>query len=310
MKYPESKPKKPASLKDEFDSPEDLNSVEEMDSYIKEPFELILDRPIFFYPVLFKWTQSIPAALILTQVIHWTRKLSKERDGWFYKTREQWEQETKLSPRQQRLGRKKLRKLGFLEEKFVGAPPKIWFHLGSRLQNLTLQMQPLQPLPRVTDIGDSRSRFYAHAHTKKQTTQTTNSLALAREGGIKEILGQGEGKLYQACKDFRQLVKKRTGKFYPDHILQKRWITLATSFVQDQLQGNQDHFLKVLDWYVKNIDGAYITECTSLPGFCEKFRQIEKARSRQAQSNGDSNPGETHNIVIIREHNPNLKDTW
>lgn len=105
------------------------------------------------------------------------------------------------------------------------------------------------------------------------------------------------------------MVKKRTGKNYPDHILQKRWITLTTSFVQDQLQGKQDHFLKVLDWYMKNIDGAYITECTSLPGFCEKFRQIEKARSRQAQSNGESDP-ETHNTVIIRKHNPNLKDTW
>ena len=126
-------------------------------------------------------------------------------------------------------------------------------------------------------------------------------------GGI--VSGTGEGRVFQACKDFRDMAKIRTGKTYTDHILQRRWITVATTFIQDQLQGNQDHFLKVLDWYVNNIDGEYIPECPSLPSFCDKFRQIEKARARHFKTTGES-PEENNITAVIHKHNPNLKDTW
>jgi len=118
-----------------------------------------------------------------------------------------------------------------------------------------------------------------------------------------------EGRVFQLCKDFRQLVKERTGKHYPDHIIQKRWTLILTSFIRDQLQGDQSRFVKVLDWYKDNIDGEFIPECSNLPMFCLKFRQIEKARSRHFKSNGESSDAPEVEAVF-HKHNSKIKDTW
>jgi hypothetical protein len=121
------------------------------------------------------------------------------------------------------------------------------------------------------------------------------------------MLLETEGRVFQACQDFRQFVKKRHGNHYSDHILQKRWITTVTAYIQDQLQGNQDHFLAVLDWYKLNVNGQYIPECFSLPGFCQKFHQIEKARSRET---GDEPvPARIQVTTVSPSHTP-IEDTW
>lgn len=58
---------------------------------------------------------SINAALMLSNAIYWTNRLPPERDGWFYKTRVEWEAETGLTRREQDKAREQLVARGLLE---------------------------------------------------------------------------------------------------------------------------------------------------------------------------------------------------
>lgn len=58
---------------------------------------------------------SINAALLLSNAIYWTNRLPPERDGWFYKTKPEWEKETGLSRKEQDRARQQLIENGLLE---------------------------------------------------------------------------------------------------------------------------------------------------------------------------------------------------
>jgi len=74
----------------------------------------------------------------MSQLCYWG--MMKSPDDWFYKTREQLELETGLKPHEQRKMRKLLREKGWIEEKFEGVPPKLYFRMGSNfLKYLAVQ---------------------------------------------------------------------------------------------------------------------------------------------------------------------------
>ena len=80
-------------------------------------FEL-LGQPIVFHRSLVDITGSATASLMLSHsVVQTVRILNKRPDGWFYKSRDQWKQETGLSRWEQETARKVLKELGILEEK-------------------------------------------------------------------------------------------------------------------------------------------------------------------------------------------------
>ena len=100
----------------------------------------LLGRHIAFHRRLVDLTDSVKAALLLSQSIYWTRR---GRDiarnaGWFHKTTEQWSWETGLSPKEQSSARGALRVLALLDERRLGIPARLHFRLnteqlGSRL---------------------------------------------------------------------------------------------------------------------------------------------------------------------------------
>ncbi|MCI0653669.1 MAG: hypothetical protein L0Y39_04225, partial [Methylococcaceae bacterium] len=57
----------------------------------------LLDRPIAFHRSFVQLTGSVTAALVLSQAVYWQRRVSEDHDGWWYKTRSQWIEETGLS---------------------------------------------------------------------------------------------------------------------------------------------------------------------------------------------------------------------
>ena len=76
----------------------------------------LLGRHIAFHRRLVDLTDSVKAALLLSQSIYWTRR---GRDiartgGWFHKTTEQWTWETGLSAKEQRLARDVLKNLALI----------------------------------------------------------------------------------------------------------------------------------------------------------------------------------------------------
>ena len=104
----------------------------------------LLGRHIAFHRRLVDLTDSVKAALLLSQSIYWTRR---GRDiartgGWFHKTTEQWTWETGLSAKEQRLARDVLKNLALIDECRMGVPPRVHFRLpleqlGNRLSDRT-----------------------------------------------------------------------------------------------------------------------------------------------------------------------------
>jgi len=93
------------------------------------PLLQLLDRPIAFHRCFVTLTGSVTAALMLSQAIYWQQR-TKDPDGWWYKTRDDWAEETGLSRYEQEGARKKLRKLGVVQEHLRGVPATIWYRVN------------------------------------------------------------------------------------------------------------------------------------------------------------------------------------
>lgn len=85
-------------------------------------------RVVQFYPALRPLLGSASAVLFFGQALYWSDKTDND-SGWFWKTEEQWEEETSLSRREQETARRLLRQAGVLLEEFRGIPRKLWFRL-------------------------------------------------------------------------------------------------------------------------------------------------------------------------------------
>ena len=86
-----------------------------------------------YYPRVAEVCGNIKSAILLSQALSWTSGYLRQnpgREGWFWKTREEWFLETGLSRWEQESARERLRKLGLLEEKRMGAPPKLFFRVN------------------------------------------------------------------------------------------------------------------------------------------------------------------------------------
>lgn len=88
-------------------------------------------RTIAFQSALAHCAGGALAGLLLSQLWYWSgTRCARERGGWFYKTQEELFDETGMTRREQESARKKLVKLGILEEKFEGLPRKRFFRIN------------------------------------------------------------------------------------------------------------------------------------------------------------------------------------
>jgi len=104
-------------------------------------WQVILDRPIAFHRIFSRITGSVNAGLMLSQGFYWSGRTGSN-NGWFWKTQEEWEEETTLTRRQQETAREILRSKGFFKEEFRGIPRKLWFKLDiDAVENAILEYQ-------------------------------------------------------------------------------------------------------------------------------------------------------------------------
>jgi hypothetical protein len=96
--------------------------------------QFLFGRPVAFHRCFVKVTGSVHAGLMLSQAIYW---LNPERqgqgrgkdNGWFWKTRDEWEDELGLSRWEQETARKQLRQTKFWLEKDKRLEHKIFFSI-------------------------------------------------------------------------------------------------------------------------------------------------------------------------------------
>ena len=93
---------------------------------------LIRSRPISVHRNILNMVGSASAGILLSQLIYWTRHGTEvvQRDGWVFKTAEQWHRETGMTWKVQRRARQRLRRLGLVEERRVALPCRLEFRLN------------------------------------------------------------------------------------------------------------------------------------------------------------------------------------
>ncbi len=89
----------------------------------------VFDLPVTFHRCLVPITGGVTAALMLSQAIWTAQTIQSNSDGWFAKSRDEWTEETGLTRWEQETARRALRTAGFLEERRVGVPAKLWFRV-------------------------------------------------------------------------------------------------------------------------------------------------------------------------------------
>lgn len=89
----------------------------------------LFDRPIAFQRSFVDLGAGITGALMLSQAVYWTTRTNAE-DGWFYKTIDEWQEETGLTRAEQETARKRLVKAGVLSEQRKGIPCKLYYRIN------------------------------------------------------------------------------------------------------------------------------------------------------------------------------------
>lgn len=89
----------------------------------------VFDLPVSFHRCLVPITGGVTAALMLSQAIWTSQTIEPSASGWFSRSQEQWTEETGLSRWEQETARRALRNAGYLEERRVGMPAKLWFRV-------------------------------------------------------------------------------------------------------------------------------------------------------------------------------------
>ena len=91
--------------------------------------EKLLDRPIAFQRPFMELGAGASGALFLSQAVYWSNRTSN-KEKWFYKTIEEWTEETGLSRHEQDGARKKLKAKGVLEIVKKGIPCKTYYRVN------------------------------------------------------------------------------------------------------------------------------------------------------------------------------------
>jgi len=99
-----------------------------MANNFRDPLDDILDRPIAFQRSFKTITGSTVAALFLSQAWYW-QKRSTNPDGFFYKTGEEWTEETGLSRSEQETARRILKEKKILQEKLKSVPATLHYRI-------------------------------------------------------------------------------------------------------------------------------------------------------------------------------------
>jgi DNA replication protein DnaD len=134
-----------------------------------------IDRPIAFRRALVDLTGSVQAALLLSQAIYWQERAT-QKDGWWYKTSEDWEIETGLSQHEQATARKKCSK--YLSSHLRDIPARLYWRVNrAALYDglLNLDRDPSRPTLRKipnqfdekpqTSLAESQNQFWGKLQT-------------------------------------------------------------------------------------------------------------------------------------------------
>lgn len=157
----------------------------------------LLDRPIAFHRCLAELAGSVNAGLMLSQALYWSKR-TKAADGWFWKTAEEWQEETYLTRTEQATARKQLKRLACWQEELRGVPAKLFYRIDfDELDRLLLEnkeagniqtsmQESAQPVCRIPENKNSGiiKPFLLAETTTEITSETTAESVVISPGAI------------------------------------------------------------------------------------------------------------------------------
>lgn len=127
----------------------------------------LLERPIAFYPVLARLFGDVNQAILWQQIYYWSKRCN-DKDGWVYKSKEELEEETTLTRKQQDTARTKLTKNGYLKTALKKRPdgaPTIHYQCQDQLVQ-----RRLMDKPQTSQSIDSSESAKSSIHRLPKTT--------------------------------------------------------------------------------------------------------------------------------------------
>ena len=149
----------------------------------------LLGRSLTVYPVLAELTGSLAAGLLLSQALYWATR-TKDADGWFYKTQDDWAEETGLTRAEQNKARMKLRGLAFWQEQQRGVTATLHYRVDFPLLTAALAGQDADvTLEQVlaacaTTLKQLSKTSYMRARKAQAVAEFVDFTAVLRAGGM------------------------------------------------------------------------------------------------------------------------------
>jgi hypothetical protein len=101
-----------------------------------------LRRPIAYHRIFTEIAGKTSAGVMLSQAWYWSER-TEDPEGWFYKTRDDWTEETGMTRTEQETARRRLISAGVLEEELRGMPAKMHFRVNEeKLISLLVEKLP------------------------------------------------------------------------------------------------------------------------------------------------------------------------
>ena len=124
-----------------------------------------------------EFTGDVTSAILLNQIVFLSDK-SKRKDGFFYKTYKEWEEEICLSKRQVSYATNKLKDMGFLETavKKANGAPTVHYKLDYDKLLLSIMTFCNIPLEQNVTIDSNKMSLSLTETTTENTTETTTKV--------------------------------------------------------------------------------------------------------------------------------------
>lgn len=210
----------------------------------KPKLKVKFENTIMFRPSFVDTFGSIYKALYIQQLLYWAPK-GKREDGFFYKTKEQLEKETKLTRKQQDKCRKYFEEEGILETKLIKAKgiPTLHYKVDFRLVQKVLTEQDKKDYP-VSPKG-------TNPILTEPTTEPTNTSSKEEGTAPKEQGSPSKSKFVMECISTWNSISHVTRKVNTKK--RTKVIQRIEKYIKQLLKG--DYFSKRefdKDWFKKN----------------------------------------------------------
>lgn len=143
----------------------------------------LLDRPIAFQRAFVSLGAGLTGALMLSQAVYWSKR-NDDPDSWFYKTMDDWEAETGMTRAEQEGARKKLVKLGILQEMKKGVPCRLFYRVDFDALRASLSAENMQSSLRKSCKLERGNPANKSAENKQASSRKTRRPACRKPANI------------------------------------------------------------------------------------------------------------------------------